>query len=154
MSKKIKADTKQATVKKGANAAVQEPRPARKQKFTLEFEIKSSPKILYNYLSNASSLEEWFADKVTVREGDFIFHWDGTEQRAKIINRKENQLIRYKWVTDDKKDDTFFQFEIVQDEITSDIALVVTDFAEEDEKEASTLLWNSQIHNLMHIIGC
>ncbi|MFN8164970.1 MAG: START-like domain-containing protein [Bacteroidia bacterium] len=125
----------------------------KKVKYTLEFEIKSSPKILFNYLSNASSLEEWFADKVTIREGDFIFHWDGTEQRAHIVTRKENQMIRYKWVTDDKKDETFFQFEIVQDEITSDVALIVTDFADEDEKDANKMLWESQIHNLMHIIG-
>jgi uncharacterized protein YndB with AHSA1/START domain len=132
----------------------QEIKTKKKVKYTLEFEIKSSPKILYNYLSNASSLEEWFADKVTIREGDFIFHWDGTEQRARIVSKKENSLIRYKWVTDDKKDDSYFQFEIIQDEITSDIALMVTDFAEEDEKEENALLWNSQIHNLMHIIGC
>lgn len=131
----------------------QELKSKKKEKYTLEFEIKSSPKILFNYLSNASSLEEWFADKVTLREGDFIFHWDGTEQRAKVISKKENQMIRFKWVNEDKKDDTYFQFEIVQDELTSDVALVITDFAEEDEKEANTLLWNSQIHSLMHIIG-
>jgi uncharacterized protein YndB with AHSA1/START domain len=122
-------------------------------KYTIEYEIKSSPKILYNYLSNASSLEEWFADKVTIREGDFIFHWDGTEQRAKIVNKKDNQLIRYKWITDDKKDESYFQFEIQQDEITGDVALIITDFASDDEKEANKLLWNSQVHALMHIIG-
>lgn len=131
----------------------QEIKAKKKVKYSLEFEVKSSPKILYNYLSNASSLEEWFADKVTIREGDFIFHWDGTEQRAHIVTKKENQMIRYKWVTDDKKDETFFQFEIVQDEITSDVALIVTDFAEEEEKEENSMLWDSQIHNLMHIIG-
>ncbi len=131
----------------------QEIKTNKKVKYTLEFEIKSSPKILYNYLSNASGLEEWFADKVTIREGDFIFHWDGTEQRAKIANKKDNQIIRFNWVTEDKKEETYFQFEIVQDELTSDVALVVTDFAEEDEKEANSLLWNSQVHNLMHIIG-
>lgn len=126
----------------------------KKQKFTLEFEIKSSPKILYNYLSNASGLEEWFADKVNIREGDYLFYWDGTEQRARIVSRKENQMIRYKWVSDDSaKDDSYFQFEIVQDEITGDIALIVTDFAMDDEKDASIRLWDSQIHNLMHHIG-
>src|SRR5947209_10491471 len=98
-----------------------------KQKYTMEFEFKSSPKILYNYLSTASGLEEWFADKVTIREGDFIFHWEGSEQRAKILSRKENQSIRYKWLSDDKKDDSYFQFDIVQDEITSDVALIITD---------------------------
>lgn len=131
----------------------QEIKTKKKIKYSIEFEIKSSPKILYNYLSNASSLEEWFADKVTIREGDFVFHWDGNEQRAKIVSKKDNNMIRYKWITDDKKDESYFQFEIQQDEITGDVALIITDFAEEDEKEANSLLWNSQIHNLMHIIG-
>lgn len=126
----------------------------KKQKFTLEFEIKSSPKILFNYISTASGLEEWFADKVNIREGDYLFYWDGSEQRARIVARKDNQLVRYKWVTDESsKDETFFQFEIVQDEITGDIALIVTDYAMDDEKEASIRLWESQIHNLMHHIG-
>ncbi|TAH43020.1 MAG: SRPBCC domain-containing protein [Bacteroidetes bacterium] len=127
-----------------------------KVKFSLEFEIKSSPKILYNYLSNASGLEEWFADKVNIREGDFIFTWEGSEQRARIVSKKDNQIIRYKWIddeSDDKDDDTYFQFEIVQDEITSDVALIVTDFSYPDEKEEDILLWNSQIHSLMHHIG-
>jgi uncharacterized protein YndB with AHSA1/START domain len=125
----------------------------KKQKYQLEFEIKSSPKILFNYLSTASGLEEWFADKVNMRDGEFIFIWEGSEARAKLMSRKENQLVKYKWVTDDKKDETFFQFEIMQDEITSDVALIVTDFATDEEKAESTMLWNSQVHNLMHHIG-
>src|ERR1043165_3028933 len=119
----------------------------KKQKYQLEFEIKSSPKILFNYLSTASGLEEWFADKVNMRDGDFIFQWEGSEARAKQISRKDNQLVKYKWVTDDKKDETFFQFEIMQDEITSDVALIITDFAVEDEKEENIMLWNSQVHS-------
>lgn len=125
----------------------------KKQKYTVEFEFKSSPKILFNYLSNASSLEEWFADKVVIREGDYVFYWDGSEQRAHIVSKKENQLIKYKWVTDDKTDDSFFQFELVQDELTNDIALVITDFAYENEREESIRLWESQIHELKHHIG-
>jgi len=127
-----------------------------KVKYSLEFEIKSSPKILYNYLSNASGLEEWFADKVNIREGDLIFTWEGSEQRARIVSKKDNQMIRFKWITEEAKgtdDDTYFQFEIVQDEITSDVALIVTDFSAPDEKEEDMLLWNSQIHSLMHHIG-
>jgi uncharacterized protein YndB with AHSA1/START domain len=126
----------------------------KKQKFTLEFEIKSSPKILFNYLSNASALEEWFADKVNIREGDYIFVWDGSEQRAHIVSKKENHSIRYKWVDDSAADDSYFQFEIVQDEITGDIALIVTDFAYADEKEQSSRLWESQVQELKHHIGC
>jgi uncharacterized protein YndB with AHSA1/START domain len=125
----------------------------KKEKFTLEFEIKSSPKVLYSYLSTASGLEGWFADKVTINNGDFIFHWGEEEQRARIVTKKDNQLIRYHWVTDDKKDETYFQFEVVQDDITGDVALIITDFTTPEEKEEDTLLWNSEVHELMHLIG-
>jgi uncharacterized protein YndB with AHSA1/START domain len=133
-----------------------ESKTSKKVKYSLEFEIKSSPKILYNYLSNASGLEEWFADKVNIREGDFIFTWEGSEQRARIVSKRDNAMVRYKWIDedrDDKDDDTYFQFEIIQDEITSDVALIVTDFSIPSEKEEDVLLWNSQIHALMHHIG-
>jgi len=90
---------------------------------------------------------------VTINNGDFVFHWGDTEQRARIVNKKDNQLIRYHWVTDDKKDDTYFQFEIIQDEITGDVGLVITDFTTPEEKEEDALLWNSEIHELMQIIG-
>jgi uncharacterized protein YndB with AHSA1/START domain len=125
----------------------------KKQKYQLEFEIKSSPKVLYSHISTASGLEEWFADRVNVHEGDFVFFWEGSEARARLVSKKENQFVRFKWVTDDKKDDTYFQFEIVMDEITSDVALIVTDFSTDEDKDEDVLLWNSQIHNLMHVIG-
>jgi uncharacterized protein YndB with AHSA1/START domain len=126
---------------------------SKKQKYQLEYEIHSSPKILFSYLSTASGLEEWFAEKVNMRDGEFIFLWEGSEARAKMVSRKDNQLVKYRWVTDDKKDETFFQFEIQQDEITSDVALIVTDFATDEEKAENIMLWNSQIHALMHHIG-
>ncbi len=50
-----------------------------------------------------AGLEEWFADKVNIREGDFIFTWEGSEQRARIVSKKENQMIRYKWIDDDRR---------------------------------------------------
>ncbi len=121
--------------------------------FKIEFEFRSSPKILFNYLSNASSLEEWFADKVVIREGDYIFQWDGSEQRARIVSRKENHSIRFQWITDVAADDTYFQFDLMQDELTNDIALVITDFAYSDEKEETIRLWESQVHELKHHIG-
>jgi len=126
---------------------------AKKQKFTMEFEVKASPTILYPYLSTASGLEGWFADKVTIHEGDFIFHWGLTEERARIVTKKDNQMVKYRWITGDKKENSYFQFDIQQDDITGDVALIVTDFAIDEEKEENIRLWNSEIHELMHIVG-
>jgi uncharacterized protein YndB with AHSA1/START domain len=132
---------------------MQEVKTKKKEKFTLEFEIKSSPKILFSYLSTASGLEGWFADKVTMNNGDFVFHWGDSEQKAKVVTKKDGQLIRFHWINDDKKDDTYFQFEVMQDDLTGDVALIVTDFTTAEEKEEDTLLWNSEVHELMHMIG-
>lgn len=124
----------------------------KKEKYQVEFEVKSSPKILYNYLSTASGLEEWFADKVNIEANDvFLFYWDKEVRKAKIVNKKDNQLIRFQWL--DEKDNSYFEFEIVQDAITSDVALLVTDFTLKADKEQNQQLWDRQIHDLMHTIG-
>ncbi len=122
-----------------------------KEKYQVEFEIRSSPKILYSFISNASGLSEWFADDVTERDGQFIFSWDGTLSKAKLVSRKDNQSIRFHWLED--KEDTFFEMEIVKDDITGDIALMITDFAVNGEQESGKRLWEAQINTLRQIIG-
>jgi uncharacterized protein YndB with AHSA1/START domain len=124
---------------------------SKKQKYQLEFEIRSSPKMLYSYLSTASGLEEWFADHVSIRDNVFIFKWEGSEAKAKIVGKKDNSFVRFKWLETD--DDIFFQFDIVQDDLTSDVALIVTDFSAPEDLEENKLLWETQVHKLMHLIG-
>ena len=49
---------------------------------------------------------------------------------------------------------SYFEFLIQIDEMTQDVALIVTDFAEdEDEKEEQTNLWTKQIDQLKRAIG-
>ena len=124
---------------------------ADKQKYELEFLSKSSIPILYNRLSTASGLAEWFADDVSINKDVLTFIWNDNEQQAKVINKKVNKSIRYQWL--DEPEDTFFEFRIEKDDITSDIALIVTDFADDDEIEDAKHLWNSQVGNLMRLLG-
>ena len=122
-----------------------------KIKYELEFVMKSSPKILYNYLASPSGLGEWFADNVNSRGEIYTFVWDGSEEQAKLVSKKTNQSVRFKWL--DADDDTYFEFRIEIDDITKDVALIITDFADEDELEAASLLWESQIDDLHAILG-
>jgi hypothetical protein len=122
-----------------------------KEKYQVEFEIRSSPKILYNFISNPSGLGEWFADDVNERDGIYSFTWEGSDARAKLISKKENQSIRFQWLED--KDGAFFEMEIVQDDITGDIALLITDFAPKADQEAGKRLWETQCLKLKQIIG-
>ncbi len=121
-----------------------------KQKIVLEYPINSSPKVLYSRLSTPGGLSEWFADDVNLKGNIFSFVWDGAEQQAEVVQKKENRYIRFRWIDDPE---SYFEFRINIDEITKDVALVITDFADEDEIDDSSELWNSQIAELKHIIG-
>jgi hypothetical protein len=122
-------------------------------KYTLEFPINSSVNILYNRLSSSSGLSEWFADDVMIKDKIFTFFWDGNDQKAKLLQLKMNQFIRFKWKENDTKED-YFEFLIQVDELTSDVSLMITDFAEDeqDQKEQAEL-WNKQISILKRAIG-
>ena len=122
-----------------------------KKKFNIEYEIKSSPRILYGFLSEANGLTQWFADDVTVRDQVYTFTWDGEQQKAKLIAVKENKMVRFKWVEDEPQ--CFFEMEILQDELTNYVALSITDFAIEDLISERKLIWDNQIEYLISVLG-
>ena len=125
---------------------------ASKNIFQIEFPIRSSLRILFNQISTPSGLSEWFADNVNLNGKNYTFFWDGDEQEAELLSKKNNQLIKFRW-TDEPKD-TFFELKIVIDDITQDISLIITDFAEDEEdEEEAKLLWNKQIEKLRQSIG-
>lgn len=121
-----------------------------KIKVQFEYVINCSPRVLYNRLSSASGLAEWFADDVRVRGNRYTFIWEGAEQVAEMSLRKENKLVRFSWIDDE---DIYFEFKITQDELTGDVSLIVIDFAEEDEVEETQDLWNTQILDLKRVLG-
>ena len=123
-----------------------------KVKYEIEFVMKSSASLLFKYLATPSGLSEWFADNVNSRGEMFTFIWDDSEEQAKLITKKRDQFIKFKWLEDDDKD-TYFEFRIEIDAITKDVALLITDFADEDEVEESKLLWESQVDQLHGLIG-
>ncbi len=123
-----------------------------KEEYQIEFELRSSPKVLYNRLATPSGLAEWFADDVNVKDGIFTFSWDGSDEEAKLLDKKPDEFIRWQWL-DDEGTDCFFEMRIRIDKITKEVALVVTDFAEPDEVDSAMRLWESQIHELQHVIG-
>jgi uncharacterized protein YndB with AHSA1/START domain len=121
-------------------------------KFELEFVIHSSAEMLYEFLSTPSGLSEWFCDDLNIRNGIYTFIWDDQLQQARLLKTVDLHLVRFQWV--DKIDGSYFEFRIQRDDLTNDISLIITDFAENvPDRESSKLLWNSQIEKLMHVIG-
>jgi uncharacterized protein YndB with AHSA1/START domain len=123
-----------------------------KIKFELEFPMHSSPAFLYQYLSTPDGLSEWFADNVNSRSDVFTFIWNDSQEQAKRLSYKTNEKIRYKWL-EEEFEGAYFEFKILVDELTKDVSLIVTDFAEEDEVEESKMFWENQISELKHTIG-
>jgi uncharacterized protein YndB with AHSA1/START domain len=125
-----------------------------KLKYELEFPIQSSPQLLYQYISTPSGLSEWFADNVNSRGEFFTFIWNDSEEKAKLASKKSGERIKFKWLDEDGTEtDYFFELKIMEDEITKDVSIMITDFAYEDELEESKLLWDNQISDLKHVLG-
>ena len=123
-----------------------------KIKFELEIPIQASPQLLYQYISSASGLSEWFADNVNSRSELFTFIWDGSEEQAKLLTKKNGERVKFKWLESDE-DQSYFEIRIQVDGITKDVSLMITDFAEDDEVEETKMLWDNQISDLKQILG-
>jgi uncharacterized protein YndB with AHSA1/START domain len=105
-----------------------------KVKYELEFPLNSSPQLLFQYISTPSGLSEWFADNVNSRGEFFTFIWDGSEERARLSAKKTDEKVKFRWIDEDNKDtDFYFELRILEDEITKDVSLMVTDYAAEED---------------------
>ncbi|GAA3508131.1 START-like domain-containing protein [Aquimarina addita] len=125
-----------------------------KIKYEIEFVIQSSPQLLYQYISTPSGLSEWYSDNVNSRGQLFTFIWDDSEEEAKLLNKKNGERIKFRWVEDEEDgNDYFFELRIQVDEITKDVSLMVTDFSEDDEIEENKMLWENQVSNLKQVLG-
>lgn len=124
---------------------------AKREKFTLEYQIRCSPAILYEFLSTPSGLGEWFAEKVSQHEDTFNFEWKGSVEVAELIAYEENEYVVFRW--DWMSQTEYFEFRIEKSPVTNQTLLTVTDFAEKNEQADQKMLWDAQIHDLMHRIG-
>ncbi len=124
-----------------------------KIKFELEFPIHASPQLLFQYISTPSGLSEWFADNVNSRGEIFTFIWDDSEENAKMLSKKNAERVKFKWLDNDDDASIFFEIKIQVDEITKDVSLIVTDFADDGEVEESKMLWDNQISSLKQVLG-
>ena len=125
-----------------------------KVRFDLEFPIHASPQLLYQYISTPSGLSEWFSDNVNSRGELFTFIWDDSEEQAKLLSKKSGERVKYRWLADEEDGlSCYFEIRIQVDEITKDVSLMITDFAEEDEIDEAKMLWENQISDLKHVLG-
>ncbi len=124
---------------------------SKKQLFTLEYPVRCSPNILFDFLATSNGLQEWFADKVDDKEDIFTFTWNGNADKAEVIDSEEDRYIRYHWLHTPKEE--YFEFRIEKTEVSNQTILVIKDFAEKSEIKDQTQLWDYQIKELFHRLG-
>jgi len=124
---------------------------SKKQLFSIEFPVRCSPTILYEFLSTPSGLQEWFADKVDERENIFSFSWNGTTDKAEVLEKEHDKYIRFHWLHAPKNE--YFEFRIETTEVSNMTILVISDFAEKSEIKDQSQLWDYQVKELFHRLG-
>ena len=123
-----------------------------KHKLILEYIIHSSQFLLFEFITSPSGLSEWFADDVNIVGSVYSFTWEGAKQQAKVLSVKDNKSIRFQWT--DRTPNSYFELRIEKNELTEELSLIITDFAESElEKNSLEVLWQGQVQRLMKVLG-
>jgi uncharacterized protein YndB with AHSA1/START domain len=128
-----------------------------KQKIDIEYPLAiKSPALIWEQISSAHGLERWFADHVNEEDGVFTFTWGEpwTEQdirKAHVLESVVNDHIRMKW--DEEDDDSYFEMRIDKSDLTHQLNLLITDFAEDDDVDGLKILWESMLDRLHRASG-
>jgi uncharacterized protein YndB with AHSA1/START domain len=126
-----------------------------KEKFHIEFVMGNvSQNSLWRMVSMPDGLSEWFADEVSFDEdtNQYLFRWSKSEDVALVQFSKPMNAIRFRWLDEDQET-AYFEFALHKLELTGDMTLEITDFAEPDEKSDAITLWETQVDELKRRLG-
>ena len=130
--------------------------------FVKEYELNTTPKLLFPFLSTADGLSEWFADKAAIGPNStFKFHWDDDDHLAAIDTLKLNKSVRFCFiprpedaslVQERQNQFPFIEFAIVQGNFSQSVFLRVTDLTEASEDDIEET-WDFLVGSLRDRIG-
>ncbi len=122
------------------------------KKFTMEYGFKTTPRLLYTAISTPEGLSRWFADMVDTVEDVFLFKWEGSEQKARLVKYKENEYVQFMWL-DSGHDDHIIEMRIYNEPVSSELALTITDYAEDADLDFNQRLWDAQVKKLQRLFS-
>ncbi|MCE7039323.1 START-like domain-containing protein [Dyadobacter sp. CY312] len=127
-----------------------------KYKFVTEFELRSSPKVLFPYISTPSGLEQWYAEKVTVLpDHRYDFQWDGDSHIARQTSLRVNKAVKFEFenTSEDDLDNDHVELKLEVSELTQTTFLRIVDYSGNRDEAELDSLWDGFIVNLREIVG-
>lgn len=119
---------------------------------TIEYLLRTSPTILYQFFTTPSNLVRWFCDEVDIQGDIFTFSWSGYDEVAHLVDDIEEELVKFEWLDEDREGE-YLQFKISISPVTGETILEITDYCDADEVEEQKDLWNTQIKLLKKETG-
>lgn len=120
--------------------------------FTLEFILRTSPTIIYKFLTTPSCLIRWFCDKVEIDGEQFSYFWGDEEEIAFLIDDFEDEYLRFRW-DDAESNKEFLEFKMKVSDVTRETVFEIIDYCDADEVEDQKQLWISQIEAMKKAMG-
>lgn len=124
-----------------------------KFKFTREYEFRASPKVLYQYISTPSGLQQWFASKVKyVNDGNFDFVWDNESHLARLASQRMNKATKFDFLNDEYRGN-YVEFKLEQSELTNATFFKIIDYSDINDVSELEDLWDGMVDKLREIVG-
>lgn len=130
-----------------------------KNKFVSDYQINTSKKVIYPYLSTASGLSQWFADDVTINEDKvFNFVYDGEDHFARSTIMRLNHHVKFEFFDPEdtegvEEDRSFVEFKLEENELTQTFYLRIIDYGDTYDDQEQQEIWEGLITQLKEIIG-
>lgn len=124
-----------------------------KYKFERAYNFRASPKILYQYISNPSGLQEWFAKSVNLDSDNvFLFDFGDKVQRAKLTAKKNNKAVKFEFYEGEHAGN-YLEFRLENSNLDSSSYLYITDYSSNTDEDDLIDLWNDLVDDLKDIVG-
>ena len=130
------------------------------QKLTIEYPLNTrSPKIVWDFISNAHGLEKWLADKVIEENDTLTFTWghpwtERDTKTSRIIDVEKFGHIRMLWDYHEDTPEAIWEMGIETSDLTGEVILCITDYAADDEEAADLRgIWDDNLERLHRVSG-
>ena len=121
--------------------------------FSIEYDFNNvSPALLWSYISTQDGLASWFADSVDINGKHFTFYWNNEKRSAIQASQRSGISIKLRWCDETNKK-YYFELKLIQNELTKNTTLVISDFANKNEIKDYIDLWDEQIAILQKKVG-